>query len=260
MKDDYVPNEKYRNMFGVERNGYGMERVDLYLAQLEVAFKKIREDNRSLKRELSGQPAVHTQPMGLVQPEHDAAMHAAVQQQEAYIAQLQAQLGQEQEQSHHMQAQMAEMQEQNRLLLAKLGELSANQASAQPAAESLIAQINALRAEADELRQQLRRQAASTPASTLYQASAQAGILGEEQHSLIGKVLVEARQQAEETLRAAQQEADQLTRKTRQRVDELRAERDRVYSQLQGISFALRNVLRESGESEYKRGEEFAAS
>jgi len=50
---NYMPNEKYRNMFGVELNGYGCERVDLYLAQLEVAFKKIREDKRSLERKLA---------------------------------------------------------------------------------------------------------------------------------------------------------------------------------------------------------------
>ena len=78
MKADYVPNEKYRNMFGVERNGYGMERVDLYLAQLEVAFKKIREDNRNLKRELSGRAS----------PPPNVAAPGDATQQEHYIAQL----------------------------------------------------------------------------------------------------------------------------------------------------------------------------
>jgi len=77
MRDEYVPNEKYRNMFGVERNGYGMERVDLYLAQLEVAFKKIREDNRNLKRELSEQAYPMQQPMpGPMQPPMQAPIQA----------------------------------------------------------------------------------------------------------------------------------------------------------------------------------------
>ena len=254
MRDDYVPNEKYRNMFGVERNGYGCERVDLYLAQLEVAFKKIREDNRNLKRELSDQAS---RPAGLMSPE------GAAQQDQMYIGQLQAQLAEEQEQAGRLHAQLAEEQEQNRRLRAQVGELRASQlavqnqiaaASALDASpqqtESLIAQINALRGEADELRQQLRRQP-----SQMYQAPMPL----EDTTSLIGKVLVEARQQAEDTLRIAQQEADQLTRKARQRAEELRAEYDRVYTQLQGISFSLRNVLKD-GPDYKQRGEEFAAS
>lgn len=248
MREDYVPNEKYRNMFGVERNGYGMERVDLYLAQLEVAFKKIREDNRNLKREVAEQAANRS--VGLLPPDSDAL--AVLNQQEQYIA--------------HMQMQLGEAQEQNQRLLEQVQELS-HELSAAPAiavpmnnpaaTESLLAQINALRAEADELRQQLRRQQQSQ-AQPLYASPAME--LGD-QTSMIGKVLVEARVQAEETIRQAQQEADQLTRKARQRAEELRAEHERIYSQLQGISFALRTVLRDSAETEYKqRGEEFAAS
>jgi len=245
MKSDYVPNEKYRNMFGVERNGYGMERVDLYLAQLEVAFKKIREDNRSFKREAS-ERACH--PVGLLPQEADA-VHSAIQQQELYISQLQAQLADEQEQNRRLHEQLVQeqlMQEQQH------GQETS-------VAEELLGQISALRAEADELRQKLRQ--------PFYPSSAVQGVVEEDMHSAIGKVMVQARQQAEETLREAQLEAEQIIRKAHQRVDELRAERDRVYNQLQGISFSVRNVLREQsgGDAGYKadyrqRGEELAAS
>jgi len=251
MKEEYVPNEKYRNMFGVERNGYGCERVDLYLAQLEVAFKKIREDNRSLKRDLAaGQqmaaPAGQPQGFSLFPPDNEMA--AQLEQQGQYIMQLQAQLAEQQEQARRQAAQMAQM---------------AQAAQMQPggdpqAAEALMAQIAALRGEADALRRQLRTQsapAAGMPTVSAYQLSE------EDQQGLIGKVLVEARSQAEEMVRAAKQEADTMTYKARQKVDQLRAEQERVHSQLQGISYGLRNILRDSAGAEYQqRGEEYAAS
>jgi len=254
MRVDYVPNEKYRNMFGVERNGYGMERVDLYLAQLEVAFKKIREDNRNLKRELSERTNVH--------PGLAPADNAALQQSEYYIAQLQSQLGGEQEQNRLLREQIMQEQDQARLLHEQMAELQAQirQFSAgQPMTEDLITQIQALRAEADDLRRQLSVQ----PRQPHYEAPRpnMSAVLDDDLHTAIGKVLVDARQQAEETLEEARAEAEQITRRARQRVEELRGERDRVYNQLQGISFSVRNVLRESGESEYKqRSEEFVAS
>ena len=252
MREDYVPNEKYRNMFGVERNGYGMERVDLYLAQLEVAFKKIREDNRNLKRELSDRAAGGG---GAALSPDTSALEATIGQQEQYIAQVQAQLAQEQEQS--------------RRLLEQLNELSMAPPpppmGTSPATEALLAQLNTLRAEADELRHQLRRQQQQQQQAMPAAASAFAPVYApppalepEDKTNLIGKVLVEARMQAEELLRAAQTEADQLNNKTRRRTEELRAEYDRIYSQLQGIHYALRNVLRDN-ETDY-RGEEFAAS
>ncbi|MDR2687347.1 MAG: hypothetical protein LBB75_06305 [Oscillospiraceae bacterium] len=247
MKEEYVPNEKYRNMFGVERNGYGCERVDLYLAQLEVAFKKIREDNRSLKRDLAagqalapGQAPQAQQGFSLFPP--DSEMAAQLEQQGQYIMQLQAQLAEQQERNQRLGAQMAQM------------------AQAQPgdpqAAEALMAQMAALRGEADALRRQLRAQgAAGAPLPPAYQISE------EEQQGLIGKVLVEARAQAEAMVSAARQEAELMTHRARQKVDQLRAEQERVHSQLQGISYGLRNVLRESAGAEYQqRGEEYAAS
>jgi len=248
MKEEYVPNEKYRNMFGVERNGYGCERVDLYLAQLEVAFKKIREDNRSLKRDLAGQamaaPAGQQaqQGYGLFPP--DSEMAAQLEQQGQYIMQLQAQLAEQQERNQRLGAQMAQMAQAAQM----------QQPGGDPqAAEALMAQIAALRGEADALRRQLRTQ--SAPAAQVYQISE------EEQQSLIGKVLVEARTQAEELVRAAKQEADNATYRARQKVDQLRAEQERVHSQLQGISYGLRNILRDSAGADYQqRGEEFAAS
>jgi len=256
MKEEYVPNEKYRNMFGVERNGYGCERVDLYLAQLEVAFKKIREDNRNLKRDLAEQtiaapvgPAQPPQPQGfsLFPPENELA--AQLEQQGQYIMQLQAQLAEQQERNQRLSAQMAQVAQMQ----------SPQMGRAQPgdpqAAEALMAQIAALRSEADALRQQLRRQAAPPAMPAAYQISE------EEQQGLIGKVLVEARAQAETMVNAARQESDVMMRRARQKVDELRAEQERVHSQLQGISYGLRNVLRESAGTEYQqRGEEFAAS
>ena len=136
MREDYVPNEKYRNMFGVERNGYGMERVDLYLAQLEVAFKKIREDNRNLKRELAEQGGAQTQSLGLMPPQDMSAVQA---QQEQYIAQLQAQLAEQQAINQHLAAQLSEQQDE-----------AHSHGAAQT--EGLMAQITALRAEADMLR------------------------------------------------------------------------------------------------------------
>jgi len=245
MKEDYVPNEKYRNMFGVERSGYGCERVDLYLAQLEVAFKKIREDNRNLKRDLAGQamgapPQQAQQGFSIFPPDNEMA--AQLEQQGQYIMQLQAQLAEQQELARRQAAQMAQM---------------AQAAQPQPgdpqAAEALMAQIAALRGEADALRRQLRTQ--SAPAAPAYQISE------EEQQGLIGKVLVEARAQAEAMVNAARQEAELMTHRARQKVDQLRAEQERVHSQLQGISYGLRNVLRESAGAEYQqRGEEYAAS
>jgi len=252
MKEEYVPSEKYRNMFGVERNGYGCERVDLYLAQLEVAFKKIREDNRNLKRELTEQAqaapagfpqeAPAQQGFSLFPPDNELATQ--LEQQGQYIMQLQAQLAEQQERGHRLTAQLAQM--------SQMAQMQAQQSDPQ-AAEALMAQIAALRGEADILRQQLRQQAA--PAAPVYQISE------EEQQGLIGKVLVEARTQAEEMVRAAKQEADGMTRRARQKVDELRAEQERVHSQLQGISYGLRNILRESAGIDYQqRGEEYAAS
>ena len=248
MKEEYLPNEKYRNMFGVERNGYGCQRVDLYLAQLEVAFKKIREDNRSLKRELAGQNLIAPAPpeyasrqagFSLFPPDNELA--AQLEQQGQYIMQLQAQL--------------AEQQDRSRLLAERMAQPPENP----QAAEALLAQIAALRGEADALRQQLR---------------GPVQVSEEEQQNLIGKVLVEARAQAEELVRAARQESEAMLNRARKRVDELRAEQERVRNQLQGISYGLRSVLRENiGErfadptGDYKagpeyqqRGEEYAAS
>ena len=216
MREDYVPSEKYRNMFGIERNGYGMERVDLYLAQLEVAFKKIREDNRNLKREFSAQPMAQAAPP-------DGVMQQLAAQ-EQYIGQLQAQLTEQQAQfaDHQeqgqlllqLQAQLAEQREQNNLLLAQLNEANT---PAQRQDDQLLSQMEALRAEADELRRQLRRQAAVPPVQQLqpqqpqYPAAprfdAQDPSLDARQE-IIGKVLVDARTHAEEIRRAAQLEAD----------------------------------------------------
>ncbi|MCL2494521.1 MAG: hypothetical protein FWE98_02545 [Oscillospiraceae bacterium] len=252
MKEEYVPNEKYRNMFGVERNGYGCERVDLYLAQLEVAFKKIREDNRSLKRGLSDQQMAAAQAgqqtqqgFSLYSPENNE-LALQLEQQGQYIMQLQAQLAEQQDRNQRMGAQMAQM-------VPPQGQMMQGDPHA---AEALMAQIAALRGEADALRRQLLTQ---PPAPTVMPAAA--AFSEEDQQGLIGKVLVEARAQAEELVRTAKQEADAMTYKARQRVDQLRAEQERVQSQLQGISYGLRNILRESAGAEYQqRGEEFAAS
>ena len=242
MREEYTPNEKYRNMFGLERNGYGCERVDLYLAQLEVAFKKIREDNRNLKRDLAEQAAQpQAQGFTMFPPENELA--AQLEQQGQYIMQLQAQLAEQQERGQRLQGQLA----QAAMQMAQM-----QQQSTDPqVAEALMAQLAALRGEADALRQQLRQQQAA-PAYQLGE---------EEQQGLIGKVLVEARLQAEELVRTAKQESDTMMRRARQKVDELRTEQERVHSQLQGISYGLRNVLRESASAEYQqRGEEFVAA
>ena len=257
MKEDYVPNEKYRNMFGVERNGYGCERVDLYLAQLEVAFKKIREDNRNLKRDLAGQASAQgdfslqappPQPQLQPQPDPEAARQLAEHQE--YIAWLQA---------------------QNRLLITQLSE----QAYTQQQAAALLTQITALRSETGELRQQLQFQP-PMGAEPAYD---------EEQQNLIGRVLVDAQSRAEETVRKAAQEAEAVTLKAQQRVEELQGElqrrqaelqrlqaehqrvfsqlqteRQRIYSQLQGTYFALRNALKDTDTEYRQRGEEFAAN
>ncbi|MCL2106569.1 MAG: hypothetical protein FWH26_05880 [Oscillospiraceae bacterium] len=262
MKEDYVPNEKYRNMFGVERNGYGMERVDLYLAQLEVAFKKIREDNRALKREFAEQSARHAAGgAGLAAgpntgslPPLPQGIPAAPELQEANLA---------------LRAQLADIQEQNRALHAQLSEQDDLRLRMQDQTEGLMSQIAALRGEADDLRQRLRLQPPQQQMTgPIYEpqhfeppyAEAQPPRFEDEKQSLIGKVLIEARAQADETVRAARSEADQILRKARQRADELRAEQERITSQLQSIQYALRTVLRDSVEPDYKRGEEFAVS
>lgn len=238
-----MPNEKYRNMFGVERNGYGCERVDLYLAQLEVAFKKIREDNRNLKRELAEQNMSIFADQGSQNmfQQDNSELTAQLEQQGQYIMQLQAQLAEQQERNQRMAAQMTQMQQ-----AVPMGE-----AAAQGNEAALLAQLAALRSEADTLRQQLRRQ--TTQSMNVMSE--------EEQQNLIGKVLVEARAQAEETLRTAKQEADSLTRKARKKAEEYRAEQERIHSQLQGISYGLRTILRDSAGADYQqRGEDFAAS
>jgi cell division septum initiation protein DivIVA len=252
MKEEYTPNEKYRNMFGVERNGYGCERVDLYLAQLEVAFKKIREDNRNLKRDLSEralvafaeEPRQAQQGFNIFPQENELA--AQLEQQGQYIMQLQAQLAEQQERGHRLAAQLAQATQ-----AAQAAQIAQLQPPGDPqAAEALMAQIAALRGEADALRRQL-----AQPAAPAYAVSE------EEQQGLIGKVLVEARAQAEELVRSARQESDGMLHRARQKVDELRAEQERVHSQLQGISYGLRNILREGAGAEYQqRGEEYAAS
>ena len=241
MKERYMPNEKYKNMFGLEANGYGCERVELYLSQLEVAFKKMREDNRELKRGLSEQQMAAAQaPFGGFAPDNE--LNAQLEQQGQYIMQLQSQLAEQQERNQRQAAQMAQLQQM----------APAGQPGDPQAAEALMAQLDALRGEADALRQQLRRQAAAAPA---YQVSE------EEQQGLIGKVLVEARAQAEEMVRAAKQEAEAVTGRARQQTDLLRAEQERIQSQLQGISYGLRNILRESAGADYQqRGEEFATT
>jgi len=253
MREDYTPSEKYRNMFGLERNGYGCERVDLYLAQLEVAFKKIREDNRSLKRDLAGQPAEPAstaQPQGFSMFPPESELTAQLEQQGQYIMQLQAQLAEQQERARHLQGQLAQA-----IQAAQAAQLQPPPMQQSADAEALLAQLAALRSEADALRQQLRQQPA-VPAAPAYQ-------LGEEeQQGLIGKVLVEARAQAEEMVRTARQESETMMRAARRKVDELRAEQERVTGQLQGISYGLRSVLRESAGAEYQpqRGEEYAAA
>jgi len=222
---DYVPNEKYRNMFGVQRQGYGTERVDLYLAQLEVAFKKIREDNRSLKRELANREGG-----AVLAPSEDSA---AAPQHEHVIAQLQQQLAAEQEQSRRLHEQLH-------------GNMPADNSD-------LIMQLHAAHAEIEHLRRQ-----ASVPPS--YDAVSDGYA---EDLQCIAKTLVDARRQADDTLRCAEQdarrmaaeitgraeqEADAMLQKARRRVDELKAERDRLFNQLQGVAYAVRNVLRDTGE------------
>jgi len=179
-------------------------------------------------------------------------MAAQLEQQGQYIMQLQAQMAEQQEQGRRQAAQMAQM--------AQAAQAAQLQPGSDPqAAEALMAQIAALRGEADALRRQLRNQ--SAPAPAIVPAASVYQISEEEQQSLIGKVLVEARGQAEEMVRAARQEADTMTHKARQKVDQLRAEQERVHSQLQGISYGLRSILRENAGAEYQqRGEEFAAS
>jgi len=260
MKEEYVPREKNRSMFGGEPNGYICQRVDHYLMQLEVWFKKIREENRSLKRQLADLQAAQEaapespapagqEPQGFsfVPPENE--LSAQLEQQGQYIMQLQAQLAEQQERNQRLAGQMAQMSQ-----MARLQQIQ--QPAADPQAdEALAAQLAALRGEADALRQQLRQQQA-VPVSVY-----QGGSGEEEHHGLIGKVLVEARAQAEEMVRAAKQESDTMVQRARRKVDELRAEQERVHSQLQGISYGLRNVLRESAGAEYQqRGEEYAAA
>jgi small-conductance mechanosensitive channel len=234
MREDYVPNEKYRNMFGVERNGYGMERVDLYLAQLEVAFKKIREDNRGLKRELA---EAGTAEAVMTPPPPQYAENTAEQA----------------EMFQRLRTQLAEQQGLNAQLHAQLAEQNDLRNRLQSQTESLMGQITALRGEADELRQRLRVQ----PAAPAY---VEDPYEEDEKQQLIGRVLVEARATAEETVRAARQEADAILRKSRQRTEELRAEQERVFTQLQGVAYALRNVLREGPDADINRGDEFAVS
>jgi len=222
VKDNYVPSEKYRNMFGLERNGYGCERVDLYLAQLEVAFKKIREDNRALKQGISESPA------GFPPPPMPAPMPDPRQQE--YIASLQSQL--------------AELQEQNRQLGAQLMDRSegANQQMA-----TLMSHITALRGEADELRRQLRAQQAAAQSAPI-PVYAEPAPRYDGDVSLIGQVLVEARACAEETVRKAQQEAEETTRKARLQLDAINAEYQRIFSQLQSAYDALRCALNVSSD------------
>jgi vacuolar-type H+-ATPase subunit H len=219
---DYVPNEKYHNMFGVQRRGYGMESVDLYLAQLEVAFKKIREDNRALKREL-------------VNREGGAAFlpgDALTAPQDHYIAQLQQQFAAEQAKTRQLQEQL--------------------HAVAAPAdTGELHGQLQAAHNEIDYLRHQLSQQPVDN--TNHYEQDMQC----------IAKALVDARRQADDTLRCAEQdarriaaeitgkaeqEAEAMLQKARRRAEELKTERDRIFSQLQGISYTVRNVLREANE------------
>lgn len=229
---DYAPNEKYRNMFGVQRQGYGMERVDLYLAQLEVAFKKIREDNRSLKRELAGREGGVS-----LLPNDDPAANQPNPQQELYIVQLQQQLAAEQEQSRRLHEQLAH---------------AANAAAAPADSGELHRQLQAAHQEIEYLRHQLNQQ--TTENTSGY----------EQDMHCIAKTLVDARRQADDTLRCAEQDARRLAaeitsqaeqdaeatlQQTRHRVEQLTAERDRVFNQLQGISHAVRNVLRDAHEA-----------
>ncbi|MCL2195250.1 MAG: hypothetical protein FWB76_04795 [Oscillospiraceae bacterium] len=233
---DYAPNEKYRNMFGVQRQGYGMERVDLYLAQLEVAFKKIREDNRSLKRELAARDG-GAAPLPIDDP--------TAPQHEHYIAQLQQQLAAEQEQARHLHEQLAH------------AAASAPVPVPVPADNSdLNRQLQAAHQEIEYLRHQLNQQA----------SEANGGY--EQDMHCIAKTLVDARRQADDTLRCAEQDAlrlaaditakaeqdaEALLQTTRHRVDELNAERDRAVSQLQSISYAVHNVLRDATEPPVER-------
>lgn len=285
MREDYVPNEKYRNMFGIERSGYGMEPVDVYLAQLEVAFKKIRADNRNLKREQSARESMGIAAAGIAPamarlPENAAQQLAA---QEQYIAQLQAQLAEQQHGYAEQQRRLADLTEQNHRLAAQLQEATT---PARPD-EQLLQQMEALRTEADELRRQLRRQVAGQYQETPRAAAADSDL----RQDMIGKVLVGAQAQAEEIRRAAQLEADQSVFAAKQsadqallaakqtaeqtmqaanqqaeqavqaasrQVDALCAEKERIHARLLEISYALRGVLRLSENGEIQRGEDFA--
>jgi len=295
MREDYVPNEKYRNMFGIERNGYGMERVDLYLAQLEVAFKKIREDNRNLKREFSAHaaaPGMQPTSMAPAMMPPDSAMQQLAAQ-EQYITQLQVQLAEQQEQAQRLAAQLREAGTQ-----------------APRPDDQLLEQMTALRAEADELRRQLRRQTApqqmpgaQIPGAPIYpEAPLMTPPVPDNRQDIIGKVLVDAQAQAEEIRRTSQMEAEQAiliakqsadqtilaARQTadqtmaaakhsaeqatqaanqqaaqtvagaKQQLDALRAEKERIHTQLQEISYALRGVLRLGENDTAQQGDKFA--
>ncbi|MDR2646570.1 MAG: hypothetical protein LBB67_00355 [Oscillospiraceae bacterium] len=242
MREDYVPNEKYRNMFGVERNGYGMERVDLYLAQLEVAFKKIREDNRGLKRELTEQTARAQSAAGLMPPVQMPEIAQPIPGQTELLARLQQQL--------------QEQRQQNTALLAKLAEQDDLRSRMQSHTDGLLQQIAALRSETDDLRQRTRIQ--QQPAAQMPVMHESAFDDGKEQ--LIGKVLIEARATAEQTVRDARMEAEQILQGARTRVEELRSEQERIQSQLQSVAYALRHVLRDGADTNIRRGDEFAVS
>ncbi|MDR1465497.1 MAG: hypothetical protein LBJ11_09400 [Oscillospiraceae bacterium] len=224
MKEEYLPNEKYRNMFGVERNGYGMERVDLYLAQLEVAFKKFREENRNLKRELAEQQQQSVLPM----PQRDAESAMLLSEQQELNRGLRGKLVEQEDYSTRLRAQNEELLNENAML----------------------------RQETEDLKLRARQPAPMTGGMGVPGVPADAR--PDEMQQLIAKVLIDARASAEETVRSARSEADQMLRKARHRVEELRAEQERVRNHLQGMCYSLNNLLREAEEPDRKRGEEFA--
>lgn len=231
MAAGYSPNEKNLKMFGVENSGYTRERVDGYLFQLETAYVKMKEKFETFRAETEKAQS---------DQDYDA--------QEAKCGELEEQLANALERLRGVEEQNKKLrgfEEQVKNLRVtkdqtkKISEMEEQNRKLREAAETVRGTNTFLSQQVEELTEQLEQAKDLAVAAPVMPSI-------DEQRDLIAKVLIDARSAADEIIHNATAEAEKLTRDVKRRQEMMRSQYEQARNQLQGLNYAIGNLLRES--------------